>query len=57
VTVPEYAAIVGIGRKTAYQAVRAGEVVVIRQRGRILVCVPTLLRQLEGQPAAQQQGR
>jgi hypothetical protein len=48
VTVPQYAGIVGIGRNTAYEAVRAGEVAVIRQRGRILVCVPALLRQLEG---------
>ena len=47
-TVPEYAAIVGIGRNTAYEAARAGEVDVIRVRGRILVCVPALLRQLEG---------
>jgi hypothetical protein len=46
VTVDEYAAIIGIGRNTAYEAVRAGEVQVIRQRGRILVCVPPLLRQL-----------
>jgi hypothetical protein len=48
ISVPEYAAILGIGIKTAYRAVQAAEVVVIRQRGRILVCVPALLRQLEG---------
>src|SRR5262245_44772 len=43
ITVDEYAQIVGIGRNTAYEAVRAGEVAVMRQRGRILVCVPPLL--------------
>jgi hypothetical protein len=46
VTVPQYAAIVGIGRNTAYEAARAGEVQTIKVRGRILVCVPALLRQL-----------
>jgi hypothetical protein len=54
VTVPEYAAIIGIGRNTAYEAVRAGEVPVIRQRGRILVCVPALVRILEGRAPQQQ---
>jgi excisionase family DNA binding protein len=49
ITVPEYAAILGIGRNTAYEAVRAGEVEVIRVRGRILVCVPALLRRLGGE--------
>jgi hypothetical protein len=50
ITVPEYAAIIGVGRNTAYEAVRAGEVDVIRVRGRILVCVPALVRRLGGQP-------
>jgi hypothetical protein len=40
VTVSEYAAIVGIGRNTAYEAARAGQVQTIKVRGRILVCVP-----------------
>jgi hypothetical protein len=46
ITVPEYAQIVRIGRNTAYVAARAGEIPTIRVRGRILVCVPALLRQL-----------
>jgi hypothetical protein len=48
ITVPEYAKIVGVGRNTAYDSVKAGEVDVIKVRGRILVCVPALLRKLEG---------
>jgi shikimate 5-dehydrogenase len=46
VTVPEYAAIMRVARQTAYAAVQAGEVPTIKLRGRILVCVPALLRQL-----------
>jgi hypothetical protein len=46
ITVPEYARIVGVSHSTAYAVVRAGEVDVIRQRGRILVCVAPLLRRL-----------
>ena len=53
VSVDHYAAIVGVSRATAYAAVRAGEVATIRVRGRVLVCVPPLIRQLEGvQPEA-----
>ena len=48
VSVPEYAAIMGIGRNTAYEAARAGEVPTIKLRGRILVPVAAILRQLEG---------
>jgi hypothetical protein len=48
ITIPEYARIVGVGRNTAYGAARAGEVTTIKVRGRILVCVPPLLRKLEG---------
>jgi excisionase family DNA binding protein len=50
ITVPEYAAIMGVGRNTAYEAVRAGEVHTVRVRGRILVSVPALLRQLGEAP-------
>lgn len=46
ITIPEYAKIVGVGRNTAYDAARAGEVPTIRVRGRILVSVPLLRRQL-----------
>lgn len=46
VTVPQYAAIIGIARNTAYEAARAGDVATIKVRGRILVSVPALLRQL-----------
>jgi len=48
ITIPEYAKIVGVGRNTAYEAAKAGEVATIKVRGRVLVCVPALLRQLEG---------
>jgi predicted site-specific integrase-resolvase len=48
VTVDEYAAIVGVSRATAYAAVRAGEVAVLRVQNRILVSVSALIRQLEG---------
>jgi excisionase family DNA binding protein len=47
ITIPEYAQIVGVGRNTAYEAARHGEVPTIRVRGRVLVCVPALIRQLE----------
>lgn len=46
ITVEEYAAVVGIGRNTAYEAARRGDVHTIRLRGRILVTVPSLRRQL-----------
>jgi excisionase family DNA binding protein len=46
ITVPEYAQIVGVGRNTAYESVRSGEVASIRVRGRVLVCVAPLLRKL-----------
>jgi hypothetical protein len=48
ITVDEYAQIVRVSRNTAYQAARSGDVTTIKVRGRILVCVPALLRQLEG---------
>jgi hypothetical protein len=46
ITVGEYAQIVGVGRNTAYDSVRAGEVATIKVRGRVLVCVAPLLRKL-----------
>jgi hypothetical protein len=46
ITVAEYAQIVGVGRNTAYESARAGEVATIKVRGRVLVCVPPLLRKL-----------
>jgi hypothetical protein len=52
ITIPEYARIVGVGRNTAYEAARAGEVATIKVRGRVLVCVPALMRQLEGKDVA-----
>jgi hypothetical protein len=48
ITVPEYADIVGCSRNTAYESIRANEVATIKVRGRIFVCVPALLRKLEG---------
>jgi Helix-turn-helix domain len=48
ITVPMYAEIMGVGRNTAYEAARAGEIPTLKIRGRVLVCVPALLRQLEG---------
>jgi hypothetical protein len=48
ITIPEYAAIMKVGRNTAYEAARVGEVPTIKLRNRVLVCVPALLRQLEG---------
>jgi len=47
-TVNEYARIVRVDRRTAYAAIRAGEVATIRIGKRILVCVAPLVRQLEG---------
>ena len=46
-TVDEYALVVGVSRGTAYAAVKAGEVPVIRLRRRILVPVAAVIRQLE----------
>jgi excisionase family DNA binding protein len=48
ISVPEYAEIMGVGRNTAYEAARAGEIDTIKVRGRVLVCVPALVRKLEG---------
>jgi hypothetical protein len=48
ITIPEYARLMRVGRNTAYQAARVGDVKTIKVGGRILVCVPALLRQLEG---------
>jgi excisionase family DNA binding protein len=48
ITVEEWAKIMGVGRNTAYEAVRAGDVATIKVRSRFLVCVPALLRRLEG---------
>jgi hypothetical protein len=48
ISIPEYARIVGIGKNTAYEAARAGEIVTIKLRGPKLVPVPWVLRQLEG---------
>jgi len=48
ITIPEYARLVGVGRSTAYEAARAGEIATIKVRGRVLACVPALLRKLEG---------
>jgi excisionase family DNA binding protein len=48
ITIPQCAEIMGVGRNTAYEAARAGEIPTIKIRGRILVCVPALLRHLEG---------
>ncbi len=55
ITVPEYAALMGVGRNTAYEAARAGEIVTLRIRGRVLVSVPALLRMLEGPGAPSQE--
>jgi hypothetical protein len=49
ITVPEYAKIMRVGRNTAYEAVRVGEVATIKLRGRLLVPVPWILRQLNGE--------
>jgi hypothetical protein len=48
ISIPEYAKIVGIGKNTAYQAARAGEIAIIQLRGRKLVPVQWVLRQLDG---------
>ena len=49
-SVDEYALVVGVSRSTAYAAVRAGEVPVIRVRRCIRVPVAAVIRQLEGSP-------
>jgi hypothetical protein len=46
-----YAEVVGVGRNTAYDAARAGEIPIIKLRGRKLVPVAWVLRQLEGRAA------
>ena len=48
VTVQVYAAIIGVAKNTAYQACARGDVATIRLGGRVLVCVPALMRQLNG---------
>ena len=48
VTVTEAAEILGIGRNTAYEAVRRGEIPTIRIGKRILVPVAALERLLDG---------
>jgi len=45
-TIPEYGEVIGCSRATAYESVRAGEVVTIRVRGRTYVVVPALKRKL-----------
>jgi hypothetical protein len=51
ISVQEYRELMGVGRNTAYESVRAGEVATIKARGCIRVCVPPLLRKLEGAAA------
>jgi excisionase family DNA binding protein len=46
-SVPEAAKLLGIGRNTAYEAAKRGELPVIRIGRRILICVPALLRMIE----------
>jgi hypothetical protein len=48
VTVSEYGKIMRVSRNKAYESVRAGEVATVKIGGCIRVCVPALLRQLEG---------
>ena len=51
-SVPEAAALLGIGRNTAYEAVRRGEIPTVRIGKRILVPVSALERLLDqAQPA------
>ena len=47
-TIPEAAELLGIGRNTAYEAVRRGEIPTIRIGKRILVPVIALERLLDG---------
>ena len=47
-TIPEAAELLGIGRNTAYEAVRRGEIPTIRIGKRILVPVSALDRLLDG---------
>jgi len=51
ISVQEFAKIVGVGRNTAYQSVRAGEVATIRVGGAIRVCVSPLLKKSGAGPA------
>lgn len=44
ITVPEAAEFLGLGRATAYRAVRAGQIPAIEVGSRLIVPVPTLLR-------------
>ncbi len=48
ITVSEAASQLGIGRNTAYEAARRGEIPTVRIGGRILVPVSALDRLLEG---------
>jgi excisionase family DNA binding protein len=48
ITVPEFAKVMGVCLSTAYDAVRAGEVDVVKVRSKILVCVPPLRRKIDG---------
>jgi excisionase family DNA binding protein len=47
-TIPEVAKLLGIGRNQAYEAVRRGEIPVIRLGKRLLVPMRALERKLEG---------
>ena len=52
ITVDEAAAALGIGRATAYEAVRRGEIPSIRLGRRIVVPTAAIVRLLDGTPAA-----
>jgi excisionase family DNA binding protein len=49
ITVEESAELLGIGRGTAYEAARAGQLPALHIGRRVLVSVPRLLELLEGQ--------
>jgi excisionase family DNA binding protein len=48
VSVPEAGRLLGIGRNTAYDAVRSGQIPSLRIGGRIVVPMQALLRLLDG---------
>jgi excisionase family DNA binding protein len=48
-TIEEVAELLEVGRGTAYQAARVGQLPVMRLGRRLLVSVPRLLQLLEGQ--------
>lgn len=56
ITVDEAASLLGIGRNTAYEAIRAGQIPALRLGRRLLVPVPALLRMLEGAEAPFDEG-